>query len=63
MEGIEMEEVKHWSDCAVHNAPELEPGPCDCGGYTPGQNAPPSPVSITLERSLDALLNRQKKEG
>lgn len=22
----------HWSDCAVHNAPAYEPGPCDCGG-------------------------------
>ncbi len=24
--------TKHASDCAVHNAPALEPGPCDCGG-------------------------------
>lgn len=23
-------EPKHKSDCAVHNAPALEPGPCDC---------------------------------
>ena len=21
----------HWSDCALHNAPAFEPGPCDCG--------------------------------
>lgn len=21
----------HRSDCAVHNAPAYEPGPCDCG--------------------------------
>ncbi|MBS4074573.1 hypothetical protein KGY14_05140 [Ameyamaea chiangmaiensis] len=25
--------MKHWSDCAVHNGPAMEPGPCDCGGY------------------------------
>ena len=23
--------VQHASDCAVHNAPALEPGPCNCG--------------------------------
>lgn len=22
----------HKSDCAIYNAPALEPGPCDCGG-------------------------------
>lgn len=22
----------HWSDCAVHNAPALSIGSCDCGG-------------------------------
>lgn len=27
--------IKHASDCAVHNAPALEPGPCDCGATTP----------------------------
>jgi hypothetical protein len=25
------DEVKHWSDCAVHNAPAMPAGPCDCG--------------------------------
>lgn len=24
-------EVKHASDCAVHNGPAKKPGPCDCG--------------------------------
>lgn len=24
--------MKHWSDCAVHNALAYLPGPCDCGG-------------------------------
>jgi hypothetical protein len=27
-------EVKHWSDCAVHNEPAYPNGECDCGGYT-----------------------------
>ena len=26
--------LKHWSDCAVHNALAYEPGECDCGGYS-----------------------------
>lgn len=30
-----MHDVEHWSDCAVHNAPALPAGPCDCGGYEP----------------------------
>ena len=24
-------EVKHFSDCAVHDAPAMKPGSCDCG--------------------------------
>ena len=24
---------KHWSDCAIHNAPAYEAGECDCGGF------------------------------
>lgn len=24
-------EIKHASDCAVHSAPAVAPGPCDCG--------------------------------
>src|SRR3972149_2739291 len=23
--------LKHWSNCALHNAPALPPEPCDCG--------------------------------
>lgn len=26
-------ENRHWSDCAVNNAPAMVPGPCNCGGY------------------------------
>lgn len=25
----------HRSDCAVHNAPAYDPGPCDCGAQVP----------------------------
>ncbi len=25
--------IEHWSDCAVHNAPAYQPGPCDCGAF------------------------------
>ena len=25
-------EIRHKSDCALHNAPAYEPKPCDCGG-------------------------------
>lgn len=27
-----MLKIRHQSDCALHNAPALEPQPCDCGG-------------------------------
>ncbi len=29
----------HWSDCAVHNAPALPVGVCDCGGLDLADNA------------------------
>lgn len=28
--------AEHWSDCAVHNAPALPAGECDCGGIQAG---------------------------
>lgn len=28
--------MDHWSDCAVHNGPDMKPGPCDCGGIRLG---------------------------
>lgn len=37
--------LTHTSDCAVHNAPALPPGPCDCGlvgEKIPGQTAIPA---------------------
>jgi len=27
-----MIQIRHKSDCALHNAPAYEPKPCDCGG-------------------------------
>ncbi len=27
--------MAHWSSCAVHNAPALPVGPCDCGDDAP----------------------------
>lgn len=30
---------EHWSDCAVHNAPALPVGECDCGGLDLADNA------------------------
>lgn len=31
---MNVEYSDHWSDCAVHNAPALPIGECDCGGRT-----------------------------
>lgn len=28
---VAQSKAKHASDCAVYNAPAMEPGPCDCG--------------------------------
>jgi hypothetical protein len=28
----ELQNIGHWSDCAVYNAPACLPGPCNCGG-------------------------------
>lgn len=41
-------EVLHASDCALHNGPALEPGPCNCG-------AQKAQVVQALERARLAL--------
>lgn len=28
-------QMMHYSSCAVHNAPALPVGPCNCGGFSP----------------------------
>jgi hypothetical protein len=47
--------TRHWSDCAVHNAPAYEAGPCDCGGipldYSPRQRE----VDAAVREGLAAL--------
>lgn len=32
---VEESDMVHASDCALHNGPAYEPGPCDCGATTP----------------------------
>lgn len=32
---IAQSKAVHASDCAVHNAPALKPGQCDCGAKAP----------------------------
>lgn len=44
-----MIQIRHKSDCALHNAPAYESKPCDCGGET-----------ATLS-SLEELLRRGDK--
>jgi hypothetical protein len=44
---------QHYSDCSVNNAPALEVGPCDCGGYV----AVPSAVYTELLALADAVLD------
>lgn len=40
----------HASDCAVHNAPALPVGECDCGAATPAQSAEPVATAYRVER-------------
>lgn len=28
--------ASHWSDCAMHDGPAMEAGPCDCGAVKAG---------------------------
>ncbi len=51
-----MGQMKHWSDCAVHNEPAYPAGECSCGGYyedeRPTLRSPfPPPIRIGLEPS------------
>lgn len=32
---VAQSKTAHASDCALHNAPALEAGPCDCGATAP----------------------------
>lgn len=45
---------RHWSDCAIHNAPAYAPGPCDCGGYLgPWGTQQPKRVRVEQSRMVD----------
>lgn len=43
------EELKHWSDCAVHNEPAMPNGPCNCGGYV----EPTQADKVAADRAFD----------
>lgn len=57
------QEVQHDSDCAVHNAPALPVGPCDCGARRSRQVDPASVLELfkdgylTVAEAIDALEN------
>jgi hypothetical protein len=55
----------HWSDCAVHNAPALPLGECDCGGldltHDPHHGLVASP--ITGARRLGILIEQSDGLG
>ena len=54
----QQEPVKHWSDCAVHNAPAYPAGPCDCGvAQEPEREALKLALKLVL-RALDDIANK-----
>lgn len=46
-----MIQIRHKSDCALHNAPAYEPKPCDCGG----EQAMLNTVEMLIKRGKDLL--------
>ena len=54
------EPVKHWSDCAIHNAPAYPQGKCDCGGFPIAWF---DPKGIHLEFDIEDCFSLQEKEG
>lgn len=51
-EQTDLVEAVHASDCAMHNAPALEPGPCDCSGQ----------IEILTEGVWDSVRKHSKGE-
>lgn len=45
--------MKHKSDCAVHNAPALPKGDCDCGAI-PHLRLSPEALASIIDREYDA---------
>lgn len=33
LRSLNVEDHKHWSDCAIHNEPAYPKGECNCDGY------------------------------
>ena len=56
----EQEPIKHWSDCAVHNAPAYPSGKCDCGGFPVAWF---DPKGVHLEFDIEDCFSFQEKEG
>jgi len=46
---------RHWSSCAIYNAPAYPAGPCDCGGNAPAAEAPAPDVKEMTPAFLLAL--------
>jgi len=38
----------HASDCAIHNAPALPVGPCNCGAELATSDSPPRTAAVRL---------------
>lgn len=50
----------HKSDCAIHNAPAYEPGPCDCGAVRASDGAAEKQVAKPEgEQDSDILTHRE----
>lgn len=41
---LKLDLIRHASDCAIHNAPALPVGPCDCGASAPSSPMHQCPV-------------------
>ena len=62
-----MKEIIHTSDCALHNGPAYEPGPCDCGAsdfkqYRRSQIAELRPY-VVGESTKNISISRPDKEA
>ena len=50
----------HAADCAVHNAPAMEPGPCDCGAEEPPAAPAPAPEATLSALAAKAAWSEEK---
>lgn len=54
--------MQHTSDCAIHNAPALPPGQCDCGGVLPAPVERADRI-VELERALEIVLSERMPDN